>query len=102
MLRLLTFLLVSTTAIAQEWPSKPVRFIVPAPPGMAPDIISRLVTDKLVPLWGKQVIVENRPGAGGIPAMSAFVRSASDGYTFAMPMATVVTLTPFRSRIFSL
>src|SRR5688572_18000433 len=94
--RLLAFLclVLSTTAHAQGWPAKPVKFIVPAPPGMAPDIISRLVTDKLVPLWGKQIVVENRPGAGGIPAMSAFVRSAPDGYTFALPMATVVTLTP--------
>lgn len=89
-----SFFVVLTTAHAQEWPTKPVKFIVPAPPGMAPDIISRLVTDKLVPLWGKQIVVENRPGAGGIPAMSAFVRSAPDGYTFALPMATVVTLTP--------
>ena len=96
MIRLLTLLILvlSASAHAQEWPAKPVKFIVPAPPGMAPDIISRLVSDKLVALWGKQIIVENRPGAGGIPAMAAFVRSAPDGYTFALPMATVVTLTP--------
>jgi len=90
----LLFFFFLTAANAQEWPAKPVKFIVPAPPGMAPDIITRLMTDKLVALWGKQIIVENRPGAGGIPAMSAFVRSAPDGYTFALPMATVVTLTP--------
>jgi tripartite-type tricarboxylate transporter receptor subunit TctC len=87
-------LVVLSSAQAQEWPAKPVKFIVPAPPGMAPDIVTRLVADRLVALWGKQIIVENRPGAGGIPAMAAFVRSAPDGYTFALPMATVVTLTP--------
>jgi len=96
--RLLAFLsaalLAAASAQAQDWPTKPVKFIVPAPPGMAPDIVSRLVADKLVAIWGKQIVVENRPGAGGIPAMSAFVRSAPDGYTFALPMATVVTLTP--------
>jgi tripartite-type tricarboxylate transporter receptor subunit TctC len=97
--RLLAFLLSAALlavapAQAQDWPTKPVKFIVPAPPGMAPDIVSRLVADKLVAIWGQQVVVENRPGAGGIPAMSAFVRSAPDGYTFALPMATVVTLTP--------
>jgi tripartite-type tricarboxylate transporter receptor subunit TctC len=55
----LLLLLLSTVAQAQDWPTKPVKFIVPAPPGMAPDIISRLLTDKLVALWGRQVIVEN-------------------------------------------
>jgi len=86
--------LVAGQALAQSWPAKPVRFIVPAPAGTAPDIITRLVADKLVPLWGKQVIVENRPGAGGIPAMSNFRNAAPDGYTFASVMATVLTLTP--------
>jgi tripartite-type tricarboxylate transporter receptor subunit TctC len=79
---------------AQAWPTKPVKFIVPAPPGTAPDIIARLIADKLVPIWGKPVIVENRPGAGGNLAMNAFVRGERDSHTFAPVMATVLTLTP--------
>lgn len=84
----------STAAFAQAWPTKPVRFIVPAPPGTAPDIITRLVADKLTPIWGKQIVVDNRPGAGGNVAMAAFVKAEKDGHAFASVMATVVTLTP--------
>ena len=86
--------LFSTSVLAQAWPAKPVRFIVPAPPGTAPDIITRLVADKLTAIWGKQVIVDNRPGAGGNVAMGAFAKAEKDGHTFASVMATVVTLTP--------
>jgi tripartite-type tricarboxylate transporter receptor subunit TctC len=82
------------SAFAQTWPTKPVRFIVPAPPGTAPDIITRLMADKLTPIWGKQVVVDNRPGAGGNVAMNVFVKGEKDGHTFASVMATVVTLTP--------
>src|SRR5882672_10025724 len=79
---------------AQDWPSKPVKFVVPAQAGTAPDIITRLIGDKLTSIWGRQVIVENRPGAGGNVAMNAFVRAERDAHTFASVMATVVTLTP--------
>lgn len=81
-------------AAGQPWPDKPVRFIVPAPAGTAPDIVARLVAEKLLPLWGQQVIVDNRGGAGGIPGMSALARSAPDGYTFAVVQTAVITLTP--------
>jgi tripartite-type tricarboxylate transporter receptor subunit TctC len=81
-------------AEAQTWPAKPVHIIVPAPAGTAPDIITRLVANKLTPLWGSQVVVENRPGAGGIPGMTAVARAAPDGYTLGLVMATVLTLTP--------
>ena len=81
-------------AEAQTWPAKPVHIIVPAPAGTAPDIITRLVANKLTPLWGSQVVVENRPGAGGIPGMTAIARAAPDGYTLGLVMATVLTLTP--------
>jgi tripartite-type tricarboxylate transporter receptor subunit TctC len=84
----------TVSAAAQSWPAKPVRFIVPFPPGAAPDIIARLVADKLGGLWGQQVIVDNRPGAGGISGMSALVRSPADGYTLAFVPASTLTLTP--------
>ena len=84
----------STPALAQAWPNKPVRMIVPFPAGATPDVIARLVADRLGTAWGQSVIVDNRPGAGGIPGMSALVRSANDGYTIGFIPAAVLTLTP--------
>ncbi|MDB5964112.1 MAG: tripartite tricarboxylate transporter substrate binding protein [Polaromonas sp.] len=84
----------SGPAMAQAWPSKPVRMIVPFPAGATPDVIARLVADRLSTTWGQPVIVDNRPGAGGIPGMSALVRSPNDGYTIGFIPAAVLTLTP--------
>src|SRR5260221_4628220 len=86
--------LAAGAAQAQDGPTKPVHLIVPFPPGTAPDIASRLMAEKLSQGWKQQMVVENRPGAGGIPGMSAFIRTAPDGYSFAVVPATVVTLTP--------
>ncbi len=81
-------------AMAQSWPSKPVRLIVPFPAGAAPDVIARLLGERLSVAWGQAVFVENRPGAGGIPGMAALVRSPADGYTLGFVPASVLTLTP--------
>lgn len=87
-------LLLAVPAQSQSWPAKPVRLIVPFPAGAAPDVIARIVADRLAALWEKAVIVDNRPGAGGIPGMSALARSSADGYTIGLIPAAVVTLTP--------
>lgn len=63
------------------WPGKPIKFIVPTPPGGSPDIISRLLADELQKQLGQAVVVENRPGGGGGIGMTAIARSAPDGYT---------------------
>ncbi|BCN40024.1 hypothetical protein ALDI51_33430 [Alicycliphilus denitrificans] len=63
------------------WPAKPIKFIVPTPPGGSPDIISRLLADELQKQLGQAVVVENRPGGGGGIGMTAIARSAPDGYT---------------------
>ena len=69
-------------AIAQSsWPSKPVRFIVPFPPGQAADIFARLMAEKLTDKWKQQVIVENKGGGSGIPATEFGKAAAPDGYT---------------------
>ena len=69
-------------ALAQSpWPAKPVRFIVPFPPGQAADIFARLMAEKLGALWKQQVIVENKGGGSGIPATEYGKASAPDGYT---------------------
>jgi tripartite-type tricarboxylate transporter receptor subunit TctC len=58
-------LLVAAVAGAQSWPQKPVRFIVPFPPGGATDISARLLGQELQDMWGQTVVIENRGGAGG-------------------------------------
>jgi tripartite-type tricarboxylate transporter receptor subunit TctC len=74
---------IATRAEAQAaWPSKPVRFIVPFPPGQAADIFARLMAEKLTDVWKQQVVVENKGGGGGIPGVEAGKLAAPDGYTF--------------------
>lgn len=74
-------LLAAAPAQAQTWPTKPIKFIVPTPPGGSPDIISRLLADELQKQLGQPVVVENRAGGGGGIGMTAIARSAPDGYT---------------------
>ena len=68
-------------AAAQDFPRKPVRFILPYAAGGTGDIIVRLLGNKLAPVWGHNLIVENRTGAGGLIGTEAAARSAPDGYT---------------------
>src|SRR4051812_44180139 len=78
-------------AQAQSWPQKPVRFIVPFPPGGATDISARLLGEKLSEIWGQQVVIENRGGAGGGVGAAEAARAAPDGYTLFFPSGSVVT-----------
>jgi tripartite-type tricarboxylate transporter receptor subunit TctC len=73
--------LLSGVARAQGWPNRFVRLIVPFPPGGGADTIARIVGGKLSDMWGQQVLIENRGGAGGNLASDAAARSAPDGYT---------------------
>lgn len=68
-------------ASAQSWPTKPVRFVVPYGAGGAPDVLSRTLAQKLSERLGQQVIVDNRPGAGGIIAAENVAKSPPDGYS---------------------
>lgn len=81
----------SSLAQAQQWPAKQVRFILPLPPGTAPDIIARLVGDRLTKEWGNQAMVENRPGASGAIGMQAAAKAPADGYTFVFAPAFTFT-----------
>ena len=83
------------TAQTAAWPQKPIRLLVAAPAGSAPDLIARIVGDKLGRQLGQSVVVDNRPGAGGIVAMNLLKSAAPDGYTLAIPQAAVVVVTPF-------
>ena len=68
-------------AHAQDYPSKPVRMIVGFPPGGATDLVGRILQPKMTELFGKQVVVDNRPGANGIISLDIISRSEPDGYT---------------------
>ena len=83
--------LLAAGAQAQSWPQKPVRFIVPFPPGGATDISARLVGAKLSQIWGQTVVIENRGGAGGGLGAAEAARAAPDGYTLFFPSGSVVT-----------
>src|SRR5580765_7074757 len=76
---------------AQSWPQKPVRFIVPFPPGGATDISARMIGQKLGDIWGQTVVIENRGGAGGGVGAAEAARAAPDGYTFFFPSGSVMT-----------
>lgn len=84
-------MLIAATAGAQSWPQKPVRFIVPFPPGGATDISARLLGQELQDMWGQTVVIENRGGAGGGVGAAEAARAAADGYTLFFPSGSVVT-----------
>ena len=69
---------------AENYPAKPIRMIVPFPPGAASDFLARTLGQKLNELYGQQVVIDNRPGAGGIVGSTLIVKSAPDGYTMGM------------------
>lgn len=68
-------------AQADTWPARPIRMIVPFPAGSSPDLIARIVTEKLAAVLGQPVVVENRPGAGGNIGTGLVAKAAPDGYT---------------------
>ena len=82
------FVLLAQAAQAQDWPQKPVRFIVPYPPGGGTDVIARIIQEPLSRALGQQVVIENRGGAGGALGTEAAARSAADGYTFLFTLSS--------------
>lgn len=69
---------------ADSYPNKPIRMVVPFPPGAASDFLARVLGQKLNELYGQQIVIDNRPGAGGIVGSTLVVKSAPDGYTVGM------------------
>jgi tripartite-type tricarboxylate transporter receptor subunit TctC len=71
----------STAALAQDYPNKPIRLLVPWPTSSPPDVVSRLVTARMSQSLGQPILVENRPGAGGTIGLMEFMKAPADGYT---------------------
>lgn len=82
-------------AVAQDaYPSRSVRIVLTLPAGSAPDVRTRIIADQLTSLWGRQVVVENRPGAGGALGVQAALSAPADGYTLLSTTASVFTILP--------
>ncbi|MCC6474404.1 MAG: tripartite tricarboxylate transporter substrate binding protein, partial [Burkholderiales bacterium] len=92
------FLLAATlccaSALAQGYPQKPVRVVIPVPPGGVQDLLARGIGQDLGRLWAQAVIVENRPGAGGVAAADAVAKSPADGHTILMSDEVPLAITP--------
>ena len=84
----------SLGALAQDWPARPVRFIVPYPPGGGTDVIARIVQNRLSEALGQPIVIENRGGAGGAVGTEVAAKAAPDGYTFLFTLSSH-TINPF-------
>ena len=87
--------LIPNASFAQDtFPARPIRIIVPFPPGQATDIITRLMAERLGTLWKQTLIVDNRGGGGGVPGMMAGKSAVPDGYTWTMGTSGTVGINP--------
>jgi tripartite-type tricarboxylate transporter receptor subunit TctC len=84
----------SCSALAQQYPSKPVRVIVPFPPGNTADILGRLIGEKFQQRYGQQMIIDNRPGASGQLGLDLAARVPADGYTIAIGQGGNLVVAP--------
>src|SRR5467141_760662 len=95
---LLAALALTEMAIAQSWPSRPIRMIVPQAAGGTPDIVARVISGRLSQELGQQVLVENRVGDGTI-GTQAVARAAPDGYTYLFAPASVLVINQYMAKI---
>ena len=82
-------------AFAQSWPQRPVTIVVPQPAGNSPDVMCRLITEKLSRTLGQQFVVENRPGAANLVGTQSVARAAPDGYTFLFATSAALVTNPY-------
>ena len=92
---LLALLLASTAAVAQDWPSKPIRLVIPYGPGSLADAVPRLIQPALEQKLGQRIVIEHRPGAGGNVGTQAVVSSPADGYTLVMSATNNLVINQF-------
>src|SRR3954471_19228269 len=91
---LLPAMLASSAALPQSWPSKPIRIIVPMPPGSGQDILSRKIGEELRPRLNQAFVIDLRPGGAAVPAMEACKSAAPDGHTLCILSVTSHSLNP--------
>ncbi len=91
----LIFATIAAGALAQEFPTKPIRLLIPFPPGGGTDFVSRVVANKLADTLKWNVVPENRPGASGNIAIEATAKSPADGYTIVMGQSDNMMLGPW-------
>jgi tripartite-type tricarboxylate transporter receptor subunit TctC len=96
---LLGLVFVCGSALAQSFPTKPVRLIVTYPPGGSSDLMSRVYGAKLAEFWGQQVIIESKPGAAGSIGMDFAAKQPNDGYTFVVGNLGPVAVNPLLSNV---
>src|SRR3954464_9351793 len=97
---LLSLVLLShAPAFAQSWPAKPVRLVLSHPRGASPDILARMLTERLSRQWGQPIVVENRPGGQNVVGAQVAAKAAPDGYSFyyATTAALVVNVYTFKT-----
>ena len=82
------------TAFAQSYPNHPIKVVVPWPPGQATDVAARMVAEKLVPVLGQPLVVDNRPGAGGVVGSEVAAKSPADGYTLLAGSSGPISISP--------
>ena len=81
-------------AVAQTYPAKPVRWVIPFPPGGGTDTVSRVLAQKLGEAWGQQVIADNRPGSGGTIGLALAAKMPADGYTLVLGQLANIGIAP--------
>src|SRR5262249_45727997 len=90
----LAFALPATAQAPSAYPSRPVKLVIPFPPGGPLDIVGRAIAQKLTEAWGQSVVVDNRPGAGGNIGADLVAKSAPDGYTILMGALSTHAVNP--------
>ena len=93
-LLLICLLFFSRAVLSQDWPARPVKFIVSQPPGTSPDIAARFLADRLARQLGQPVVVENRPGGQNVIGAQAAAKSPADGYTYFFATTAAVITNP--------
>ncbi len=97
---LIAALLLSATTLAQQpYPNRPLRMVIPWPPGQAADLVARVVAQKLSDLLGQPVVPENRPGAGGMTGTDVAAKAPADGYTLLMGSSGPISISPLLQKV---
>src|SRR5688500_333285 len=96
---LAAFLFASAALAQQSYPTRPLRIVIPWPPGQATDLMARIIAQKLSDQLGQQVISDNRPGAGGMIGTDMAAKATPDGYTLLAASSGPVSINPLLQKV---